>query len=655
MPKPSDYTPTRRYLMQAVMTLVLAATIALAAAVSSRARRVNRVELAPEAITARGITVRLPQQWRRTAGDPKDVGLVAEAVEALPAGDDDDDSEADPADAAARTVSVRVERLPTPQSPLAHLLTKFDEVPIAGPRGRRRTPEEWLVPIPMAGYSGVMMTAERGARRRGGAIRKDVVAVVVLPSQRAVTVHLEGVGEADANDHAVVKAIAAAITLADEPPLGKPGEIVTLPDGIRFAAPRRFAPVADTDPSRTDRRLWLASATAAAQTLDELESRWLSIETVGCVCPDFDASDPKQAERAKAAFATLLLVHDARLRGATITPLGNKTWRAETASIDEPGGARGFLLTHPSGRALLTIVRRGIGHEDVDAVWRDIAPTVEFLPAGDVASLEDLGASEAARLRRAGYERLLADRDLAWWRWTEGDTYIGWSNTDFPSMAKPGASAPGLSGKSQQHLRLANSGSGDRITHLVHDFSYRDAAAPRYTSTVAREQIQGDQRGKFIQQTTLADNQLSMTFQPPGGPAAQLWNNDPAPAQFVPGALLPLVLHQLPRDPLILLTDTFPGREGIGPAQPLTLIIRPGDDATPSTRTTTTTTTTTATAEPPLRCITVQLNGAGTVSRWYFRRTGELERVDWGAGLQQLASDESAVKNTFPKGDALAP
>jgi hypothetical protein len=654
VPKPADDTPTRRYIMQAVMTLIFAATIALAAAVSSRQRRANRVELSADAVTARDVTVRLPQGWRAQPADAKDPGLVVKAIEEFDA--DDDDADAD----AARTVTVRVEHLPAPRSPLNHLLANV-EAPLRGPRGGR-TIEEWLTPIPMAGYSGVMATSERGSRRRrGGTVRKDVVAAVVLPSLRAVTVHLEGVGEADAHDRAVVKGIAGAITLAGEPALGKRGEVVTLPDGIRFTAPRRFAKVDDTDSTRTDRRLWLAS-TAAADTVDELEGNWLTIETVGCLCPDFDASDPKQVDRAKATLATLLLVRDGSWHGANVTSIGNKTWRADAANADEGiATARAFLMTHPSGRALLAIVRRGVGDADFDAPWRDLAATVQFLPAGDVASLEDLGASEAARLRRTGFDKLLPDRDLSWWLWTERDAYIGWSNLDFRPPAKPGASAPGpdLIGKHQHHLRLPGAGD-DRIAHLTHDFTYRDAAA-NYTSTITREQIHGDQRAKFTQQTALANNRLSMSFQPPDAAAAtQIWNDDPAPPQFVPGALLPLVLGQLARDPMVLVTDTFPGRDGIGPAQPLTLIIRPGDPPASATRAAVTTSTTSTTAAAAaaaaaLRCVTVQVNGTGSVSRWYFRHTGELERVDWGAGLQQLASDESAVRNTFPKGDALAP
>ena len=637
MPKPSDYTPTRRYIMQAVMALILAATIALAAAVSSRARRANRVELSNDApVTARQVTVRLPQGWRAQPTDAKDPGLVVEAVEHLEADDEEEDADG----GTARTVTVRVEHLSTPQSPLQCLLSNFGH--LISSRRPQRT-EDWFAPIAIAGHPGMMMTAEQGSRRRGGGTtRKDVVAAAVLPSLRAVTIHLQGVGEADANDHAVVQAIAAALTLAGEPALGKPGEVVTLADGIRFTAPRGFVPVAaDVDAARTDRRLWTAPRRDTPESLDEMEGAWFTIETVGCLCLDFDAADPKQAERAKSTLATLLLVRDPRWQGAPITPMGDKVWRADPpgAEAGERGVslyARAFLMTHPSGRALLTIVRGGLAKHDLESPWRDLAPTVQFLPASDVATLEDLGASEAARLRRAGYEKLLPDRDIAWWRWLEGDAYVGWSNLDFP-VARPGGSAPGLAAKGQHHLRLPNG-----VDHVTHDFTYRDGVE-RYTSTVIREQIQRHARGTFTQKTTLADGKLAMTVQPPDGPAVQRWNDLAPPPQFVPGGLLPLVLPRLARDPMILVTDTFPGREGLGPPQPLTLIIRPGDGAT------------TTRAGDALQCVTVEVNGTGVVSRWYFRKTGELERVDWGAGLQQLASDESAVKNTFPKGNELAP
>jgi hypothetical protein len=631
MPKPSDYTPARRYVMQGVMMLILGASVALAAAVASSARRANRVELSPESVTRRDVTVRLPQGWE-VRKDSKDPAVVVEAVEVATSEDDDPD--------AARTVAVRLERLPAPASTLQYLVNNY-ELPEADADGEGRGDGmlvDWLTPIPIAGRDGMMMTAERGSRprRRGrrSTLRKEVIATVVLPSLRAVVVHLEGAGKADANDHAVVKQIAAAITVGNEPELGKPGEVVTLVDGIRFAAPRAFAPVPEPDTSRTDRRLW--PAVTAGKTPGEIENRWQSIEVVGCLCPDFDAGDPKQAERARSTLATLLLVRDPRLRDATVTSVGNKVWRAEPPQAAEGGDvlrARAYLMTDPSGRALLAVIYGGLGRTDFDATWKDLAASVRFLPAADVATLEDVGTTEAARLRRSGYETLLADRDVQWWLWTRDDAYIGWSSTDFTARQ--------LVGKKESRVRLDH---GQRVSRVVHDFSYSDAG-PRYESTVLREQSSPGERLQSTQQTTVIDGRLSTSYKQATGATTQLSAGDPPPPQFVPGALLPLVLGQLAREPMLLMTDSFPSREGIGPPQLLTLIIRPGDN-------------TTRTAEgeaTPMRCVTVQVNGVGALSRWYFRQSGELEIIEWPGGIRESVSDEKSVKNYFPKGDPLAP
>ena len=615
--------------MQLVMVVILGGAIALAAAVGSRTRSKNRVELSAEPVTAKHVTVRLPQGWRTqpagagAAAGATDPGLVVEAVENV-------SSDGDPLDSdAARTITVRIERLPTPLSPVEFLLTNF-EMPLAGPR-QRRTPAEWLVMIPMAGHDdgGVMMTAERGSRRRGSTLHKEVVAVAVLPSLRAVSVHLQGMGEADAQDQAIVRQVAAAISISNEPEPGKPGDSVTLADGIRFTAPRRLAPVPQTDPNRTDRLLWPAIHFPPDARPEHIEHQWLAVETVGCLCPDFDASDPKQVDRAKATMTTLLLVRDFLWRGANVRSIGPRTWRADPAKA-EPGAndipMRAFLRTDPSGRALLVVIRGGLAQSDFDSPWNEIAPTIQFQPAADIASLEDIGTSEAARLRKAGYEKLLADRDVEWWLWTSNDALIGWSSIEFDAAAK------GIAGKKQSHLRTPD---GDRVSHVTHDFSWHDVG-PRYTSTITRELTGAADAVKSVQKTTIDGGKLSRSFD--FGGATTIWNPQPPPPQFVAGALLPLVLAQLGRDPMILQTDAFPGREGFGPPQPLTLIIRPGESGSSSSR-----------------CVTVQVNGAGSISRWYFRKTGELESVEWPGGIKQIASDQAVVKNNFPKESGMAP
>ena len=630
MPRPSEYTPTRRYLMQAIMTAILGGTIVLAAVVGAQVRRTHRVDLSGDVFTAQDVSVRLPDKWqhRKVSDDPT---IVVRAVEpGVTRGDE----------SGSRYVDVRVERLPAPRSPMQFLISQVD---LSGVDPRDRvTSDDAFEAIDMAGRTGVMLSFERGTRRRRSGMRKDVVAAVVLPSMRAVVVHLQGPGEADAYDLAVVREIAANLTVANEPEPGKPGESVTLVDGIKFAVPDGFTSAPQTDPNRTDRVLWPAVDDSSDDAI-AIEHDWVTFETVGCLCPDFDAADPKQVERAKSTFATLLLVRDSRWRGATIARSGKKTWRADISGENSRGAAaRAFLMTDPSGRALLTIARGGFGADDFDRPWEKLAASVTFLPASDIASLEDVGTAEASRLRREGYEKLLADRDLEWWLWTENDRHIGWSSIDF--------SRGQLAARARSRLRIPG-GDGDDIVGVTGDFFYKDAGGkPQYEATISR--VQSDGRGRIESHQTVAldDGQLSLSFKRPD--TADVKWTIPAPPQYVPGALMPLVMGHLSKDPMILLTDAFPGRDGIGPLEPLTIIIRPGDAGVAGVAGTRPATTGDARL---LRCLTTQVNGTGAITRWYFRPTGELERIEWPAGVKQLASDDRTVKNTFPRGDDMSP
>ena len=614
-----EYTPARRYVMQAVMALILAATIALAAAVGAHARRANRVELAPEGVTHEGVTVRFPASWKISPRSASEALLVARATESA-------DGES------GRTLSVRVQRLPSPLSPLQFAVTQL---------GRTRRPEsegvrmdEPPAMIPMTGYAGMLMATEGGSRRRG-TMRKEVVAAVVLPSLRAIAVHLEGRGGLDAQDETVVREVAMALSVADEPALGTPGGAVRLDEAITFNAPAAFAPVAQTDPLRTDRRLWrVEQGDDEHENEGHFEGQWMTIETVGCLCPDLSAADPKQVEEMKSRFATLLLVRDPGWRGATIAPAGARVWRADWPSGSD--GAehafpdRAYLMTHPSGRALLALFHGGFGATEFEPTWKELSASVQFLPTSDVASLEDVGTAEAARLRRQGYETLLSDRDVEWWLWTQQDALIGWSCTDFTGR--------GLVGRHTSRLRY---GGGDEWVRLVHEFRYDDEG-PQYDSGITRIQLDSGVSFEANQKVSLADGSLVLSYRHP--PAKPLEWTGAARPQFVPGALLPLVMGKLSSDPMILLTDSFPGVEGIGPAEPLTVIVRPAGRESRVAKT----------DAGPMRCVTARVNGSGSVSRWYFRASGELEAVAWPGGVTQAASDEKVVRNNFPGDDLLA-
>src|SRR5689334_16676499 len=65
MARPQNYSPTRRFMMQGIMWIILGATVGLAALVSHHRRSAFEVKLAPP-ITYRGVTVQLPKGWKIT-------------------------------------------------------------------------------------------------------------------------------------------------------------------------------------------------------------------------------------------------------------------------------------------------------------------------------------------------------------------------------------------------------------------------------------------------------------------------------------------------------------------------------------------------------------------------------------------------------------
>src|SRR5947208_2927697 len=104
MPRPGEYTPARRNLMQAILWVILSVTIALAAMVTRSQRQAEHVELADE-ITSGNVSVRVPARWRAGPRGDADPRIIAQAAEAPPG---------EP----GRTIRVLSDRIDQPMSPL---------------------------------------------------------------------------------------------------------------------------------------------------------------------------------------------------------------------------------------------------------------------------------------------------------------------------------------------------------------------------------------------------------------------------------------------------------------------------------------------------------------------------------------------------------
>jgi hypothetical protein len=364
-----------------------------------------------------------------------------------------------------------------------------------------------------------------------------------------------------------------------------------------------------------------------------LEENWATVELVECIV----GSPGNMA----AAVETLLLVRDPIWRGANVVPEGPNVWRADlakSAAGEMAFPARAYLLTDTHGLGLLAIFRGGFNGGGFEDDWKSIAGSVKFpaQPPVKIADLEAAGAAEVDRLRKVGYEKLLADRDEEWWLWTcPGERpHLGWSHQE--------VSLTTLGGKMETRLRR----SGAIVRRITGEFSYRDAE-PRYRATVTREDgatVAGGGVVQSLQQTTgLTSSQLMLGARIRGATSEQ-WKLT-APPQFIPGALLPLTLAKLSEKPMLIRTESFPGFEAVGTSEPLTLLIEPTPNTTRKSET----------DKTLLRCVSVEVNGSGQISRWFFRGDGDLECIDFASGVQATPTDHPTLEFDFGKDGQMGP
>jgi len=231
------------------------------------------------------------------------------------------------------------------------------------------------------------------------------------------------------------------------------------------------------------------------------------------------------------------------------------------------------------------------------------------------------------RLRDAGYEKTLADRVEQWWLWTSGGEHphLGWSHFDFDLHA--------LAGKGETRIRFP----GGSVKRITEEFSYRDSDG-RYRDDVKVNESNGEEAGAAYQQITSATaEQVSVGFHLANSTVTSA--KSPTPANYIPGALLPLVLGKLKPTPMLIRTESFPGGwEAVGPAELLSVLIRPDETAT----------TRKADGESgPMRCVTAQVNGSGEITRWYFRQSGELECIELSGGVRRVPADEASIGFDF--------
>src|SRR2546421_5122303 len=89
MARPQTYPPSRRFMMQGIMWIILGATVGLAALVSHHRRSAFEVKLAPP-ITYRAVTVQLPKGWKITKNPDELTSTLITASESADSTDEDE-------------------------------------------------------------------------------------------------------------------------------------------------------------------------------------------------------------------------------------------------------------------------------------------------------------------------------------------------------------------------------------------------------------------------------------------------------------------------------------------------------------------------------------------------------------------------------------
>src|SRR5947207_4593447 len=257
MARPQTYSPSRRFMMQGIMWIILGATVGLAALVSHHRRSAFEVKLGP-AINYRTVTGQLRKGWKITKSPDELSSTLITADESADSSDEDEE-------VGSRRIRIVREPLGTYRTPLEFAISRL-------PSGGHLRGKEHL---PIAGFPGEALYQMRDMTPKslqqilahGGSVpAKTLCIATVGNSGRGLAVELEGIGEPESHDIDLIKRIAATIKIDDEPPLVETPEIV-LGNEVHVPVPELFATVKQDDSLITARLMRTKAAGGAMRSI----------------------------------------------------------------------------------------------------------------------------------------------------------------------------------------------------------------------------------------------------------------------------------------------------------------------------------------------------------------------------------------------------
>jgi len=579
--------------MNLTLWLVLAGVVGLAMLVTYEKRRCLRVPLSGPQIIGR-LHVSLPANWKiKSTGSLPEGGDFVYAEESAPEGEP------------PRKLSI--ERRPVGQlvSPMEHLFRAelLSEKDLSGVgRGERPTVQNIL----LAGYPGRLVTQTFPVASQRGPVKKQLLACAVLPSAQALVIKLEGAGEADAADEELVRQMAETVAVMQVDPPPAAGGRVTLGEGIVLDAPANFLVLPNTDPNRVSIQL----------LADGSSDSWTAIELISCLFFPEDAED---------AIATMLVAHDHDWEVMVPRQLGAQLWQVERANNKSFPG-RAYLLANGDNQAVLAVFRGGF-HDAAgfNAAWAAIAPSIRFTTTPDYAAMLQCGAEQARQLAEAGLAALLLPAGgQQWSRWDEGENLDKrlWMRQTWngPTLAQEGN--PPWQGRRRTVA-------ADPYGGVIERRSAWNASddLKNYSATSASFAEEGGALGHGDLWTEFPEHRVTLAA---GRLKIELPRNNsdafPVPAQYIPGGPLPMLLGKLALEgrTAILRTESFVGSEGPLPGLLILFVANATDGPVKPDET-----------GRAMDCLSVQVNGSGRLSRWYFAN-GVLRYIDQAGGLHAM-------------------
>ncbi len=578
--------------MQAVMWAILGATIGLAAFVDRQRARVSRIEL--KAGESYGnLDISLPKKWTVTVGEGEAGGhVVVQAVEPGPR-------------QSARTIAIERERVNEFISPLEYLmrsvLWRSGEIRIDNAEDGPK-----VTSCKIDGWPGVLVAGERITRVRGELVsREEILACTVLPSRQVILISLQGPGPLNEPDRRLVQEVGEKMIIGGERLQDQHGGELELAGGTHLAVPGAFTIIPQADLNRTSRQL-LYTADA---------HHWVSAELIPCLLLD---ARPQ-------SVLGMLTLHDPRWQKGTPRTEGERRWRIDPPGVPGDAGwfpARAHLLAAENGQALLVIFH-GSDAEDAevyDAAWEEISAKAQFSEESELEALQKAGTDEVEKFTEQGLGKLLPEgRDDEWWLWYSetASHVIGWSNTVYRESSNK------FTGKRITKWRGEYRKGLQSVQMFASDDDWRTYAMSLTISEMGEREI--NWVPSISQKFVIADRKIDGKDGPP------------MPKDFLPGGWLPLILSRVSSAPMLVQTESFIGYEQRLNAELLRLRIEPTEEE-PRTI---------AGENAPMRCLKVQVNGSGEISRWYFKGDGELEQIDFPDGVRRVRDTEAGVGEHF--------